>query len=55
MQVQTQTTFTLTLTQEEAKELTSFLDVLAFRDDVEWPSFVSNLHVTLNQELMEVH
>lgn len=55
MKIQTQVNYTLSFTQDEVKELTAFLDVLAFRDDVEWNCTVGNLHTKLNQELMEIN
>lgn len=55
MKIQTQVNYTLTLTQDEAKELVAFLDALAFRDDVEWNYTVGNLQNKLNQELMEIN
>lgn len=51
MKIQTQVNYTLSFTQDEVEELTAFLDVLAFRDDVEWNCTVGDLHTKLNQEL----
>ena len=53
MNIITQRTFTLTLTENEASVIAQFLDDVCV-DKIHVPDVVKNLHNSLNTELMEV-